>query len=116
MKNSLRCPSCNSGLNETTNCYRVSYWSNGRERHKLRRRRVCHHCSRVFYTVEDLDPDSETGQAPSPQRAPATTPLGPGRSIPLRSLPPSLQSVAGRGVADTGQGEQPGGRIINPFV
>lgn len=61
MRDGIECPACGSRWSECTNVYRLQFYSGGRLRTKLRRRRACLHCGRSFYSIEDLDAETETG-------------------------------------------------------
>jgi len=84
MKDGIECPACGSRFSECTNVYRLEFYSGGRLRHKLRRRRACLHCGRSFYSVEDLDAETETGVDRGP--GPASTPVA-GSGEPKITLP-----------------------------
>lgn len=82
MRDGIECPACGSRWSECTNVYRLQFYSGGRLRTKLRRRRACLHCGRSFYSVEDLDAETETGV----DRGPASTPVA-GSVEPKVTLP-----------------------------
>lgn len=91
MRDGIECPACGSRWSECTNVYRLQFYSGGRLRTKLRRRRACLHCGRSFYSVEDLDAETETGVDQGPGRVAGTaesTPVaGSGEREPKITLP-----------------------------
>lgn len=95
MVDGIECPACGSRYNECTNVYRLTAWLGGRQVTKLRRRRVCRHCGKSFYSHEEMEERVATAEKPRT--------AGDGQDAPRSS------------VVQQGQGQQ-APRIVNPFL